>query len=88
MRAALSQNAANSPTEKSPRLVDIWRGGFMAENKGKPSGKYAEDKTDPGRKGDLKRAPWPEEGRDQRDDGNGNAMPGEGSGRNRKAGAP
>ena len=37
----------------------------MAENKGKPSGKYAEDKTDPGRKGDLKRGPWPEDARAQ-----------------------
>lgn len=61
----------------------------MAENKGKPRGKYAEDKTDPGRKGDLKRAPWPEEGRTQRDDGSGEKqLPGEGGGRNRKAGAP
>jgi hypothetical protein len=60
----------------------------MAENKGKPSGKYAEDKTDPGRKGDFKRGPWPEEGRTQRDDGAKNPAPGEGGGRNRKAGAP
>ena len=62
----------------------------MAENKGKPSGKYAEDKTDPGRKGDFKRAPWPEEARDQRvnnPDGGGEA-PGEGAGRNRKTGSP
>jgi hypothetical protein len=62
----------------------------MAENKGKPSGKYAEDKTDPGRKGNLKRAPWPEEARTQRansDDGD-MGQPGEGSGLNRKAGAP
>jgi hypothetical protein len=50
-------------------------------NKGKPSGKYAEDKTDPGRKGDFKRAPWPEEGLTQRDDGAGNPLPGEGAGR-------
>ncbi|MGN6385225.1 MAG: hypothetical protein ACTHMT_03195 [Verrucomicrobiota bacterium] len=33
----------------------------MPENKGKPSGKYAEDKTDPGRKGDYQRTGWPEE---------------------------
>jgi len=33
----------------------------MSENKGKPSGKYAEKKTDPGRKNDLKRGGWPEE---------------------------
>jgi hypothetical protein len=33
----------------------------MAENKGKPSGKYAKDKTDPGRKGDYQRTGWPED---------------------------
>jgi len=61
----------------------------MAENKGKPSGKYAEDKTDPGRKGDFKRGPEPEQARDQHANNPGSdfAKPGEGSGRNRKAGA-
>ena len=59
-------------------------------NKGKPSGKYAEDKTRPGRKGDYKRAPWPEESRHQHITGPNDdmGMPGEGSGRNRKAGSP
>jgi hypothetical protein len=52
----------------------------MAENKGKPSGKFAQDKSDPGRKGDLKRGPWPEETRHQRVE--------PGAGRNKKAGAP
>ena len=33
----------------------------MAKNKGKPSGKYAEAKTAPGRKGDYKRSGWPED---------------------------
>ena len=32
----------------------------MGENKGKPSGKYAEDKVSPGRKGNYKRSGWPE----------------------------
>jgi hypothetical protein len=60
----------------------------MGENKGKPSGKYAEDKTDPGRKGDLKRGPWPEDAQTQHvnEPGDGASAPGEGSGRNRKAG--
>jgi hypothetical protein len=33
----------------------------MARNLGKPSGKFAEEKTSPGRKGDYKRTGWPEE---------------------------
>lgn len=33
--------------------------------KGKPSGKYAENKSRPGRKGDYKRGAWPEEMRHQ-----------------------
>ncbi len=33
----------------------------MSKNKGKPSGKYAEDKTSPGRKADYKRSGWPED---------------------------
>src|SRR5947207_12051745 len=33
----------------------------MAAHKGKPSGKYAETKTSPGRKGDYKRSGWPED---------------------------
>src|SRR5947208_7406099 len=34
---------------------------FMARNLGKPSGKFAEEKTSPGRKGNYKRSGWPEE---------------------------
>lgn len=33
----------------------------MGGNKGKPSGKYAETKTRPGRKGAYQRSGWPEE---------------------------
>jgi len=33
----------------------------MARNLGKPSGKFAEEKTSPGRKGNYKRSGWPEE---------------------------
>ena len=55
----------------------------MAENKGRPSGKYAEDKSDPGRKGNLKRAAWPEDRMTQRDDGS-DALPGEGAGMNKR----
>ena len=33
----------------------------MARNLGKPSGKYAETKKSPGRKGDYKRSGWPED---------------------------
>jgi len=32
----------------------------MSKNKGRPSGKYAETKTAPGRKGNHKRSGWPE----------------------------
>lgn len=35
----------------------------MSENKGKPSGKFAEEKTDPGRKGNYQRTGWPEDDR-------------------------
>ncbi len=38
----------------------------MAKNKGKPSGKFAEEKTSPGRKGDYKRSGWPEDAPAQR----------------------
>jgi hypothetical protein len=34
----------------------------MSENKGKPSGKYAEEKTSPGRKGNYQRTGWPANG--------------------------
>ena len=54
-------------------------------NKGKPSGKYAEDKTDPGRKGDYQRTGWPEDAPTQRA---GAEAPREGRGRHRKAGSP
>jgi hypothetical protein len=33
----------------------------MGRNLGKPSGKFAEEKTSPGRKGDYKRTGWPED---------------------------
>ena len=42
----------------------------MAENKGKPSGKFAEDKTDPGRKGGYQRTGWPEDAKAVRTDPN------------------
>lgn len=72
----------------------------MSENKGKPSGKYAEDKTDPGRKGNYQRSGWPEDADTQRvHSGEGQQrgterpptdadIPKEGRGRNRKAGSP
>jgi hypothetical protein len=74
----------------------------MAENKGKPSGKFAEDKTDPGRKSsEVKRTGWPEDfptqnvedatGQQQgkpRNDLESVNHPGVGRGRNRKAGSP
>ena len=59
-------------------------------HKGKPSGKFAESKRAPGRKGDYKRSGWPEDALLQhlseggRRDG-GLAQGGE---RNRKAGSP
>lgn len=69
-------------------------------NKGKPSGKYAEDKTDPGRKGNYQRSGWPEDAHTQRvrsGEGQQLGTPSppvdadvarEGRGRNRKAGSP
>jgi hypothetical protein len=66
----------------------------MSENKGKPSGKYAEDKSDPGRKGDYKRSGWPEDASTQRvEDASGKQQQSRpddstGRGRNRKAGSP
>ena len=72
----------------------------MAENKGKPSGKYAENKRAPGQKGDYKRGGWPEDAATQRarsgvgrQAGKQNEIEevrrtGEGRGRNRKAGSP
>jgi hypothetical protein len=71
----------------------------MSKNKGKPSGKYAEEKTSPGRKADYKRSGWPEdystqyvEDATRRRQGS-SAEPEElprrsGSGRHRKAGSP
>ena len=66
--------------------------------KGKPSGKYAESKISPGRKGDYKRSGWPEDATTQRVDNaavketeNETAQiseTGEGRGRDRKAGSP
>ena len=71
----------------------------MSENKGKPSGKFAESKIEPGRKGDYKRSGWPEDASTQRTErarGQQSAgrrrteadIPGLGRGRNRKAGSP
>ena len=60
-------------------------------NKGKPSGKFAESKRDPGRKGDYKRSGWPEDARTQHTTESGQQNPEENddSGqRNRKAGSP
>jgi hypothetical protein len=57
----------------------------MAEHKGKPSGKFAEDKKDIGRKGDYQRGGWPEESNTQREQ---REQPGEAEGRNRKEGSP
>ena len=68
----------------------------MSTHKGKPSGKFAEQKDAPGRKGDYKRSGWPEERRLQRaqlPSGAGRALDTPegaetGGGRNRKAGSP
>jgi len=71
----------------------------MSKNKGKPSGKYAESKTSPGRKANYKRSGWPENASAQHvEDATakqpGNPLepeelpPGTGAGRNRKAGSP
>jgi hypothetical protein len=80
----------------------IGSGGFdMAKNKGKPSGKEAEEKTSPGRKGDYKRSGWPEDAATQRVENARGQQAGKprrkleernvsglGQGRNRKAGSP
>ena len=70
----------------------------MTTNKGKPSGKYAEAKTRPGRKGNYQRSGWPEDaptehvasakGQQQgkRRPLDRRNFPGTGRGRNRKAG--
>lgn len=73
----------------------------MSKNKGKPSGKYAEDKSSPGRKGDYQRSGWPEDAPTQRVENAANQQqppalgePEEliiyefGEGRDRKAGSP
>jgi hypothetical protein len=72
----------------------------MAAHKGKPSGKYAETKKSPGRKGDYKRSGWPEDASTQRvgtlarrnsavhNSQRSRLVAGEGRGRNRKAGSP
>ena len=68
-------------------------------HKGKPSGKYAESKTDIGKKANRKRTGWPEEAPTQHvadataRQRNSPLEPeqfvrGEGNGRNRKAGGP
>ena len=63
------------------------------KNKGKPSGKFAESKTDAGRKGDYKRGGWPEDAHMQRaEDSDGGELADREAdsfqGRNRKAGSP
>ena len=69
------------------------------KNKGKPSGKYAETKADPGRKADYKRTGWPEDASLQHVEDAAGKQPGNpiepeelpagsGAGRNRKAGSP
>lgn len=55
----------------------------MAENKGKPSGKYSDSKTGPGRKRDYQRTGWPEDAPTQRSDPHADV-----EGRNKKAGSP
>lgn len=73
----------------------------MSKNKGKPSGKYAKDKSSPGRKGDYQRSGWPEDAPTQRVENASNQQqrpakgePEElidseyGEGRDRKAGSP
>jgi hypothetical protein len=60
-------------------------------NKGKPSGKFAESKRDAGRKGDYKRSGWPEDAPTQHIADSGQRDTGEveeGGERNRKAGGP
>jgi hypothetical protein len=61
-------------------------------HKGKPSGKDAEKKGAPGRQASYKRSGWPEDAATQRVGTAGahgrEPMPGEGRGRNRKAGSP
>lgn len=65
-------------------------------NKGKPSGIVAESKTAPGKKANYKRSGWPENAptqrvesgrRQQRGVTRARNVPGEGRGRNRKAGS-
>ena len=71
----------------------------MSKNKGKPSGKFAESKVSPGRKGDYKRTGWPEDASTQHVEDATATQPGNsfeprelptgaGAGRNRKAGGP
>jgi hypothetical protein len=63
------------------------------KTKGKPSGKYADEKTAPGRKGDFKRSGWPEDAPTQhvadatsQRGARQRSSDGEGSGRSRKGG--
>ncbi len=71
----------------------------MSKNKGKPGGKYADTKTAVGRKGERKRSGWPEDAPTQHvQDATANqvgnplepeeVLPGDGAGRDRKAGSP
>ena len=71
----------------------------MSKNKGKPAGKETQGKTALHRRGNYKRALWPEDAMTQhvenataRQPGNPRGpeefLPGEGNGRNRRAGSP
>jgi hypothetical protein len=55
----------------------------MPEHKGKPSGKYSENKKGVGRKRDYQRTGWPEDAPTQRSEPDQDV-----EGRNRKAGSP
>jgi hypothetical protein len=58
----------------------------MARNLGKPSGKFAEKKTSPGRKSSHLRSGWPEEAPTQRTDEPRSREHGGRQGRNQRAG--
>ena len=58
----------------------------MAKNLGKPSGKFAEKKTSPGRKSSVLRSGWPEEAPTQRTNQPRSRRQGALQGRNQRAG--
>jgi len=101
VRAGIEQNLKLNLTKLPLQEVLIHFYGeetTMAKNKGKPSGKYAETKTSPGRRGDYKRSGWPEDASTQhvdnaagrqmraRPETRDRGMAGLGRGRNRRAG--